>query len=68
MIIQLIILLILTFFFLILLAYVHTYKDYLIQKYNAYMKNKEEKSNQNLNNKKGILNTIIYNIFQTKIK
>ena len=58
MIIQLIILLILTFFFLILLAYVHTYKDYLIQKYNAYMKNKEEKSNQNLNNKKGILNTI----------
>ena len=58
MIIQLIILLILTFFFLILLAYVHTYKDYLIQKYNAYMKNKEEKSNQNFNNKKGILNTI----------
>ena len=58
MIIQLIILLILTFFFLILLAYVHTYKYYLIQKYNAYMKNKEEKSNQNLNNKKGILNTI----------
>ena len=58
MIIQLIILLILTFFFLILLAYVHTYKDYLFQKYNAYMKNKEEKSNQNLNNKKGILNTI----------
>ena len=60
MIIQLIILLILTFFFLILLAYVHTYKDYLIQKYNAYMKNKEEKSNQNLNNKKGILNTITH--------
>ena len=60
MIIQLIILLILTFFFLILLAYVHTYKYYLIQKYNAYMKNKEEKSNQNFNNKKGILNTITH--------
>ena len=60
MIIQLIILLILTFFFLILLAYVHTYKYYLIQKYNAYMKNKEEKSNQNLNDKKGILNTITH--------
>ena len=58
MIIQLIILLILTFFFLILFAYVHTYKDHLIQKYNTYLKNKEEKSKQNLNNLTGIFNSI----------
>ena len=58
MIIQLIILLILTFFFLILLAYVHTYKDYLIQKYNSYRKNKEEKPKQSLNNINGIFNSI----------
>ena len=58
MFIQLIILLILTFFFLVLLAYVHTYKDHLIQKYYTYKKNKEEKSKQNLSNKTGIFKTI----------
>ena len=56
MIIQLIILLILTFFFLFLLAYIHTHKDYLIQKYNTYKTNKKE--NLNNNDKKGIFESI----------
>ena len=60
MIIELIILLILTFSFLIILAYISTHKNYLIQKYNSYKKVKEDK-NYNLfdnNNKKGIFNKI----------
>ena len=60
MIIELIILLILTFSFLIIFAYISTHKNYLIQKYNSYKKVKEDK-NYNLfdnNNKKGIFNKI----------
>lgn len=60
MIIELIILLILTFSFLIIFAYISTHKKILIQKYNSYKKEKESK-NYNIienNNKKGIFNTI----------
>ena len=58
MIIQLIILLFLTFFFLILLAYIHAYKDYLFQKYNSYVKHRNEKIKSNYSDKKGIFNSI----------
>ena len=60
MIIELIILLILTFSFLIIFAYISTHKKILIQKYNSYKKEKE-KNNYIIienNNKKGIFNTI----------
>ena len=64
MIIQLIILLILTFSFLILFAYIATHKNYLIQKYNNSKKDKKEKEkkeekNYNMtNSNKGIFSSI----------
>ena len=58
MIIQLIILLILTFFFLFLLAYLHANKNYLIHKYNSYKIQLKEKEKQNINKKKVIFNTL----------
>ena len=45
--------------FLILFAYIHTHKDYLIQKYYSYINDKKEKSKKDYNNdKKGIFSTI----------
>ena len=61
MIIQLIILLILTFSFLILFAYIATHKNYLIQKYNNSKKDKKEKEEKNYNmtnSNKGIFSSI----------
>ena len=58
MIIQLIILLILTFSFLILFAYIATHKNYLIQKYNNSKKDKKEKKFNITNSNKGIFSSI----------
>ena len=61
MIIQLIILLILTFSFLILFAYIATHKNYLIQKYNNSKKDKKEKEEKNYNmtnSNKGIFSSL----------
>ena len=58
MIVQLIILLILTFIFFILFAYIHTHKEYLIQKFRTYINDKKENLKKINNDKKGIFNTI----------
>ena len=42
MIVQLIILLILTLILFILFAYIHTHKEYLIQKFRTYINDKKE--------------------------